>query len=192
MKNSNKALLIIGIIGVILWNIMDYLNGYSIVVVLGTFIFYSVLGITTIVGTIYHLLSEGFKINDTLIGAYAFLIFFIPAIFLSDRIIELFKSPAVVKAAMYDDLFSYHLTLRENGSCEATVIGMFGFTQKFHGAYSMKGDTIIFSKIPYDKENFIPERILLDRDQNAIFIVKDEKGDFSREKTWLNHFKLYE
>lgn len=161
------------------------------IILFGGIMFYIVLGITTIVGTIYHLLSEGFKRSDTLLGAYAFLIFFIPGILISDKIIELFKSPAVVKAAMYDDLFSYHLTLRENGSCEGTVIGMLGFTEKFHGAYSMKGDTIIFSKIPYDND-FIPERILLDRDQNAIFIGKDENGDFSREKIWLNHFKLYE
>ena len=64
-----------------------------------------------------------------------------------------------------------------------------GFEQKFKGEYRMKGDTIIFSVVPYDN-NFIPDTILFDKKQNVIFLTKDKSGNFSTEKEWLNHFEL--
>lgn len=103
---------------------------------------------------------------------------------------DLFKSEKIMTARMNDDLFSYTLILREDGSCENEVNGFMGFNQNFKGQYIFKGDTVIFSKVPYDNKGFIPDTILVNKAAGAIFIEKDTMGNFSIEKEWLNHFKI--
>ncbi len=93
-------------------------------------------------------------------------------------------------ARMDDDLFHYTLILRENGTCENEIRGYLGFSERHKGHYRFQGDTIIFSKIPYDTKNFIPDTILIDKEKNAIFIEQDTSGKFCREKKWLNHFEI--
>ncbi|WP_222597367.1 hypothetical protein [Hyunsoonleella aquatilis] len=92
-------------------------------------------------------------------------------------------------AILKDDLFHYTLILREDGTCENNVNGFLGFKEQFSGTYKIDGDTIIFTQKPYDN-NFIPDTLLLDKKQNAIFINRDKEGKFNTEKEWLNHFKI--
>jgi len=58
------------------------------------------------------------------------------------------------------------------------------------GIYRFKRDTILFSKIPDDIKHFVPNKILYDKKQKAIFIEKDVEGKFICKKEELNHFKL--
>jgi len=102
---------------------------------------------------------------------------------------ELFKSKIVLSGTLKDDLFYYTLIFREDGTCENNVNGFLGFEDKYEGKYKMVGDSIIFIVKPYDN-NFIPDTLLLDMKQNAIFLNKNKDGEFSTEKEWLNHFEL--
>ncbi len=92
-------------------------------------------------------------------------------------------------AVLKDDLYHYRLILRKNGNVENQANGMFGFSQTFHGKYKIENDFIIFSEKPYDND-FIPDTLLIDKEQNALFIEKDSKGNFRTEKEWLNHFEI--
>jgi hypothetical protein len=69
------------------------------------------------------------------------------------------------------------------------VDGAFGYNERFKGKYFMIGDTIIFKVKPYDND-FIPDTMLIDREQNAIFMERNDAGEFRRKKEWLNHFKI--
>ncbi|MDV6169929.1 hypothetical protein R1T16_15940 [Flavobacterium sp. DG1-102-2] len=103
---------------------------------------------------------------------------------------ELFKNNKILSATLKDDLYHYTLILREGGKCETQCAGMFGYEESFKGNYKFKGDTIIFSKVPYDNVGFIPDTILYDREQKALFIEKDQEKKFIREKNFLNHFEI--
>ncbi len=64
-----------------------------------------------------------------------------------------------------------------------------GFSLTMHGKYTIENNLIIFSKKPYDND-WLPDTLLLDRKQNAIFITKNEKGEFETKKEWLNYFEI--
>lgn len=149
-----------------------------------------ILYIVSIFNTLIAIGRKGFKSNRIKIASHGVVVVGIvaSAIFASD----LFKSNRIMTATLYDDLFSYTLVLRENGVCENEVNGFMGFSEVFNGQYAMKGDTIIFSKVPYDKKDFIPDTIVIDRKERAIFIERDTTGKFIREKGFLNHFKIIE
>ncbi len=103
---------------------------------------------------------------------------------------ETFKSERVLTATLKDDLFHYTLVFRKNGMVENQINGFLGYTQTIKGEYYTKGDTIIFTKKPYEN-NFIPDTMLVDRDKKAIFMNKNEAGEFATEKTWLNYFEIH-
>lgn len=102
---------------------------------------------------------------------------------------EIFKSKPVMTATLNDDLFHYTLVLRENGTCETKVSGFLGYTQTFQGSYITRGDTIFFTKKPYN-DNFIPDTLLIDTHEGVIFMEKDPNGAFQRTKDWLNYFEI--
>ena len=104
---------------------------------------------------------------------------------------ELFKSNRILEAKLEDDLFHYTLIFRENGSVENRAVGIFWYKKTFKGTYHFNGDTIIFSKKPYDND-WLPDTLLIDRNQNVIFIHRDSNGKFDTEIEWLNHFKIKE
>ena len=103
---------------------------------------------------------------------------------------EFWRSERVLEARLNDDLFSYFLILRENGQAEMEVDGFLGFHDVHHGEYLLKEDKLIFTVIPYDKEGFIPDTVLIDLSQEAVFIEKLETGEFDTQKQWLNHFNI--
>lgn len=92
-------------------------------------------------------------------------------------------------AVLKDDLYRYKLVFRENGSVENQSSGAFGFSKNFYGKYIIEDSLIIFTVKPYDND-FIPDTVLLDKKQKAIFLNKNKNGQFSKEKKWLNHFKI--
>lgn len=184
-----KILTIVAVIGMLSWNVTDYFGGMIIHLLEYWFIIIPVLilYLITLIGTIIKLTLTGYKTNKFV--ALVHLSFFLIVISMNLVDFELFKSKKVLSGTLKDDLFHYTLTLRENGTCENQVNGFMGFQEKFNGTYKMKGDTIIFTVVPYDND-FIPDTILLDRKQKALFLTKDKNGKFSTKKEWLNHFEL--
>lgn len=148
-----------------------------------------IIYIISIFETLITLIRKGFKASRTrlLLHTIALLIFAICIGFSSD----MFKSKRIMTAYQKDDLFLYTLVFREGGNCELDIIGMFGYQETIKGQYYMEGDTIIFSKKPYDN-NFIPDTIYVDRPQKAIFLHRYPDGNFITQKEWLNHFTIRE
>ena len=180
---------LVSTIGIILWIISDFFGGMIIfllsygLVIIPIIITYLV----SIIETIFSLITKGVKKNKIKLISHLIVILTIVIITVYNS--DILKSKRVLTATLKDDLSLQTLIFRENGKCENNINGMFGFTEKFKGEYYMKNDTIIFSIKPYDN-NFIPDTILLDRVQKAIFIEKDKLGNFRTEKEWLNHFKI--
>ena len=102
---------------------------------------------------------------------------------------EIFKSNRVMTATMADDFAHYTLILREDGTCENRVHGIFAYQEIFYGQYYFNNDTLIFSKIPYDN-SWLPDTMLVSKKDSAIYIEKDTEGNFREVKEWLNHFKI--
>ena len=75
---------------------------------------------------------------------------------------EIFKSKKVLEAILQDDLFSEHLTLRENNTFEIISTGMFD-EEKFKGSYQKDKNKIIFSHNMgiQDTVTMINDRIIL-------------------------------
>ena len=102
---------------------------------------------------------------------------------------ELFKSKRILTATMKDDSFQYELILRENNNCEISTLAFLGSEEVNHGKYLLSGDTIIFTKIPQGC-SFMSDRLLIDRNQEAIFTKQDKSGNFSKSKSYLNYFAI--
>tara|TARA_R110000868_G_scaffold409158_2_gene694217 strand:+ start:80 stop:646 length:567 start_codon:yes stop_codon:yes gene_type:complete len=177
------------VLGMIIWNITDYYGGMIIHLLQYWYIIIPILilYLWSLIKTIVHISKNGIKKNGIVVGIHLMFLVFFFSVKLIDS--DIFKSNRVLTGTMKDDLAHYTLILRENGTCENNVSGLFGFEKKYNGKYIMSGDTIIFTKKPYDN-NFIPDTVLLDRQQNAIFIYRNKEGVFSTEKQWLNHFEL--
>lgn len=184
-----QILTLFSILGMIGWNITDNYGGMIIhlfqywYIIIPILIFY----IISIFITLNKIASKGIKSNKIIFGAHVFFVLFIFSNYLLES--DLLKSKRIFTGTMKDDLAHYTLIFREDGTCENHLIGFLGFEQKFNGKYSLKGDTIIFLKKPYDND-FLPDTLLLDLKQKAIFTHKNKLGNFNTKKEWLNHFEL--
>jgi hypothetical protein len=190
--NRQKAYNIIAVIstlGILAWMVTDYFGGMFIyllsygVIIIPIIILY----IISFGDTVISLAKRGFKQNKIKVIFHGLVILKIILTIIIQS--DLLKSKRILTATLKDDQFYYTLVFRENGSCDNQVSGIFGFQEVFHGIYRFQGDTIIFSKKPYDN-NFIPDTLLIDRKEKAIFINKDKEGNFSTTKEWLNHFEI--
>lgn len=180
---------IISCLGVIAWMISDYFGG---MILFFAMYFYIVLAIVilyviSIIQTIFSWIINGFIKNRFRIIAHLSVWIFISGISLYES--DLFKSKRVVSATLHDDLYHYTLVLRESGECEINTLGFMGYSDQIKGKYFMKNDTIIFTKVPYEND-FIPDTVYWNREEQAIFITKDDKGNFSNTKSFLNHFEI--
>lgn len=180
---------IISTLGILAWMLTDYFGGMIIYLLAYGLIIIPIiiLYIISFGNTIISLAKRGFNQNRIKVVFHGLVVLaiFLNYVFQSD----ILKSKRVLTATLKDDQFHYTLVFRENGTCENEIFGIFGFQEVFHGKYKFQGDTIIFSKKPYDN-NFIPDTLLIDRKENAIFINKDKQGKFSTTKEWLNHFEI--
>lgn len=95
------------------------------------------------------------------------------------------KSERVLTAGLKDDLFYYTLIFRENGDCEHEINGFLGYEDVIKGKYYIKGDTIIFTKKPYSND-FLPDTVLIDREDNKLLLQRDSLGNFIRKYDYYN------
>ncbi|MBK0402255.1 hypothetical protein I5M27_04620 [Adhaeribacter sp. BT258] len=159
-----------------------YLLSYGIIII-PIIILYIISFGNTIISTAKH----GFKQNKIKVIFHGLVLLSIILTNITQS--DILKSKRILTAALKDDQFHYKLVFRENGTCENEVSGIFGFQEVFHGKYKLQGDTIVFTKKPYDN-NFIPDTLLINKKENAIFMNKDNQGNFSTTKEWLNHFEI--
>ena len=192
MKNNltSNIIAIVSTLGILCWIMTDFYGGMLLYFFsYGLFILpIVVFFVISFSDTIISVIKRGIKNNRIKVIFHGTLLLMIVLfnVFQSD----IFKSPRILTATLKDDLFHYTLIFRENGTVENEVNGIFGFQETIKGNYRIEGDTIIFSKIPYDND-FIPEQLLIDREQNAIFILKNKDGNFIRKKEWLNHLEIH-
>lgn len=182
---------IISAVGLIGWIITDFFGGMILwalsygVIIIPIFLLY----ILSITDTVVSLIRKGKQTSKIKLIAHGIVLFSIFAFNLYHS--EVFKSERIMTAVLKDDLYHYRLILRKNGNVENQTNGMFGFSQTFHGKYKIENDLIIFSEKPYDND-FIPDTLLIDKEQDALFMGKDSYGKFQTEKEWLNHFEIEE
>jgi|JI8StandDraft_2_1071088.scaffolds.fasta_scaffold07280_1 hypothetical protein len=174
---------------VIGWIITDFFGGMilwflSYGLVLLPFL---VLYIISFFDTAISLVWNGSKTSKPKLIAHLAVILFV--LWFNIYHAEIFKSKKVMTATLIDDLSSNILIFRENGVVENHESGMFGYFEITKWKYVIKGDLIIFSK-KIEDSNFIPDTLLIDENQNAIFFTKDSKGNFITNKEWLNHFEI--
>ena len=180
---------IISTIGIIIWIITDFYGGMFIYLLLYPFLIIPIilLYVFSFFETLVSLMKSGIKKNFIKIVFHSALIFIIIIFNLMNS--EVFKSKKIISATLKDDQYYYNLVFRENGAVENNINGMFGYSEQITGKYKIKGDTIIFTKVPYEND-FIPDTLLIDKVQNAIFMYKDKNGKFIREKQFLNHLEI--
>ncbi|MBU2557267.1 MAG: hypothetical protein KJ578_05735 [Bacteroidetes bacterium] len=193
-KSNLSAYDIIAIIsaaGLLSWIITDFFGGmiiwllsYSLIIIPITLLY-----IFSITETIASIVRKGKQTSKIKLTAHGIVLFSI-LIFNLYRS-EIFKSESIMSAVLKDDLYHHRLILRKNGNVENQTNGMFGFRETFHGKYKIESDLIIFSEKPYDND-FIPDTLLIDRKQGALFMEKDSIGNFRTNKEWLNHFEIEE
>ena len=174
---------------VIGWIITDFFGGmilwfFSYGLILLPFL---LLYVISFFDTAISLVWNGRKTSKPKLLAHSAVILFV--IWFNLYHAEIFKSKKVMTATLIDDLSSNMLIFRENGVIENHESGMLGYSEITKWNYVIKGDLIIFSK-ELEDSNFIPDTLLLDKNQNAIFFTKDSKGNFITTKEWLNHFEI--
>lgn len=188
-QKTYNIIAVISTLGIFAWMVTDYFGGMFIYLLSYGLIIIPIiiLYIVSFGDTVISLIKRGFKQNKikVIFHGLVLLTIILTNILQSD----LLKSERILTATLKEDQFYYTLVFRENGSCENQVSGIFGFQEVFHGKYRFQGDTVIFSKKPYDND-FIPDTLLIDRKERAIFINKDKQGNFSTTKEWLNHFEI--
>lgn len=189
---KRKLLIILSILSTLAvtgWLITEFYGGMVIYMFMYWWIIVPLIIIyaITLIITLIKIIRNGIKFNKFLFYTHIFGVLMI--IIFSLHQSELFKSRILLDATMVDDLSSINLVLRENGKFETTTNGLFGFTDKISGEYLIHNDTIIFLKRPYSN-NFIPDKVLIDKEDSAIYFKMNSKGEFSREKTFVNYFRI--
>ncbi|SFT86986.1 hypothetical protein SAMN04489724_2455 [Algoriphagus locisalis] len=180
---------IISGLGIVGWIITDFFGGmiiwmFSYGVIISSIV---LLYVFSFLDTLISLFRKGKATSKVKLVAHGTVLLVILGFNLYHS--ELFKSKSIMIASLKDDLFYYRLIFRENGNVENQINGFFGFSETYHGKYKIEKDLIIFSEKPYDND-FIPDTLLIDKSQNALFMEKDSNGDFRTEKNWLNHFEI--
>ena len=191
ISTLSNIIAVISTLGVVLWILTDFYGGmiiyfftYPVLIIPIVF-----LAFASFIETVICSIRKGIKPNRIKIIAHSTLILTIIAYNMYES--DLFSSKSVLTATLKDDIFHYTLIFRENGNCEHKIDGMFGYKEKIKGKYRFIGDTIVFDIKPY-KNDFLPDTLLVNRNQGVIFISKEKDGSFSSEKEWLNHFEIRE
>ncbi len=176
---------IISGIGLISWIISDFFGGMILFMIAYSVIVIPILllYIFSIFDTILSLIRKGKMISRVKLIVH--MIIFLVIAMLNIYHSEIFKSEKIMSAVLNDDLYSYRLIFRKNGVVENQVNGMLGYSKTYFGEYKIEEKLIIFIKKPYEN-NFIPDTLLINKEENAIFLSK--KTD--NKKEWLNHFKI--
>lgn len=103
---------------------------------------------------------------------------------------ELFKARKLLDATLFDDLSAINIVLRDGNQFETTSFGLFGYEEKEAvGQYELHGDTIYFLTQPYSND-FLPNTMIISKQDSALYFNKDSAGDFSQDKSYLNYFRI--
>lgn len=185
-----EAIAILSTSAISIMAIMIYLNN---AIVLSLFYMVTIpillVYIFSIIETIISLIIGGLKSAKVRLLAHLSTVLIIALLlFISSDIV---KGKSILTARLYDDLFNYTLIFREGGNCEMNIIGIFGYQKDIKGSYYQKGDTIIFTKKPYEND-FIPDTILINRGEGGIFLYRDSLGYFTRKKDRSSYFEIVE
>ena len=188
-----KLLIILSIIStltIIGWMISDFYGGMIIYLIVYRWIILPMLIIyaITVIISLIKIIKNGIKPNKMLFYTHSFGLLMIIMFSLYQS--EVFKSKILLDATLFDDLSSINIVLRKNGHFETTTNTAFGSSEKISGKYSLKNDTIIFLNAPYSND-FIPNKVLIDKKDSALYFTRKSKGEFSREKTFVNYFKVF-
>ena len=190
MKRKVLTILsIISTLSVVIWMISDFFGGMIIYLFMYAWIIIPMVlmyAITAFI-TLIKIIKNGIKSNRLLFYTHSLGLLMIIGFNLYQS--EIFKSRILLNATLVDDLNCINLILRENGQFEMTSEGMFGYTDRISGKYKTHKDTIIFLKRPYSND-FISNKVIIDRQDSAIYFKKDSMGKFSREKTFVNYFRI--
>lgn len=179
----------ISILGIIGWMISDFFGGMFIYLLMYWWIIIPLLIIYGFTGliTLVKIIRKGLERNKILFYIHIFGLSVIVLFNLNQS--EMLKSRILLKATLKDDLSSITLVLRNNGHFETTSNGVFGYTEKNSGKYLIKNDTIIFLNKPYSND-YIPDKVVIDKKGSAIYFKMDTNGQFSREKSFVNYFDI--
>lgn len=180
---------IISTLGILSWMVTDYFGGMVIYlfsysqVIIPIVILY----VFSLSNTILLTINKGIKQNKVKVIFHGIVLFSI----ILTKIVqsEILKSERIITAILKDDICYYTLILRENGKCENEITGIFGFHLVTYGNFKLNEDTIIFTKNPYEN-NLIPDSLLINKKEKAIFINKEIDGTFCKKKKWLNYFEI--
>ena len=82
-----------------------------------------------------------------------------------------------IVASFIDDFSRTDITMYSNGKYIIFENWLFG-EQRYEGSYKMKGDTIVFKKMPVTDNDFISKEMIIDRKYNRIYFRKDANGNY--------------
>ena len=83
----------------------------------------------------------------------------------------MFWGKKIIESAFLDDRSRMDLELYENGKYLIYSNWFFG-ENRFEGNYKLNGDTIIFAKTPVTDNDFIEQKIVIDRSEKKIYFRK--------------------
>jgi len=180
---------IIATLSIIGWMITEFFGGMIIYLLMYRWILIPLIIIYAITFflTLIKIARNGIKSNKIIFYAHSFGLLMI--IMFNIYQSELLKSKILLKATLKDDLSGIDLVLRKNGNFETISDGLFGYTDKVTGKYLKQGDTIVFLKRPYSND-FIPERVIIDKKDSVVYFKKDSNGEYIKEKSFAGYFKI--
>jgi hypothetical protein len=141
----------------------------------------------TLIITISRIFRNGLTQNKVSAIIHGFGLTVISVIFLINS--KLFKSETLLEAILIDDLSAITIKLRTDNTFDTRVDGMFGFVEKLSGDYHLEQDTIVFHQPPYSND-FIPNKIIIDKSDSAIYFNRLANGEFDRTKSFVNYFEI--
>lgn len=91
----------------------------------------------------------------------------------------MFWGEKIIDSAFLDDRSRMDLELYENGKYLIYSNWLFG-ENRFEGNYKLNGDTIVFNKTPVTDNDFIAQKIVIDRTAKKIYFRKGSDGNYDK------------
>ena len=189
MKKPLKIFSFISVAGILIWLSNEFHGGMAIYALMYPWLIIPLtLGFgITLIQTISNVIQHGLRNN--IISATIHFIGLLAISTVSLMSSEFLKSDTILEAILIDDLNSIKIKLRTDNTFYTTVEGMFGFVDRISGDYHLEQDTIIFHQPPYSN-NFIPNEILIDKSDSALYFNRLTNGEFDRTKSFVNYFEI--
>ncbi len=90
-----------------------------------------------------------------------------------------FYGPIYLKGKFLDDRSRMDLELYQNGKYIVYSNWLFG-EERFVGNYKIKNDTIIFGKFPVIDNDFISQKVIIDKAEKKIYFRKNNNGNYDK------------